>query len=37
MQADLAQLQKVPGIGAKTAEHIRSVIEADYRDVSATP
>lgn len=31
MRADLAGLRKVPGIGAKTAEQIRSVIEADYR------
>lgn len=35
LQADIAQLRKVPGIGAKTAEQIRSVIEADYRTVSA--
>lgn len=31
MKADVAQLRKVPGIGAKTAEQIRSVIESDYR------
>ncbi|MFC5550287.1 ERCC4 domain-containing protein [Massilia aerilata] len=31
MRADLAQLRQVSGIGAKTAEQIRSVIEADYR------
>lgn len=31
LQADIAQLRKVPGIGAKTAEQIRGVIEADYK------
>jgi ERCC4-type nuclease len=32
MKADIAQLRKVSGIGAKTADQIRSVIEADYRN-----
>lgn len=36
LQADIAQLRKVPGIGAKTAEQIRSVIEVDYRTVVVT-
>lgn len=31
VQADVAQLRKVPGVGAKTAEQIRAVLEADYR------
>lgn len=33
VRADVAQLRKVPGVGAKTAELIRAVLEADYRTV----
>ena len=31
VQADVAQLRKVPGVDAKTAEQVPTVLEADYR------
>ncbi|KFC72572.1 MULTISPECIES: ERCC4 domain-containing protein [Massilia] len=34
VQADVAQLRKVPGIGEKTAKQIRTILETDYRTLA---